>query len=94
MLDTIGVREILTRRTSSQMLVTAGICVGQLTKRLFTVGKGGPAEARANEGVGVARRVEGDDEALEERALGEEPTREDLEAMLVEWQKIEAQERR
>ena len=93
-LDTIGVREILTRRTSSQMLVTAGICVGQLTKRLFTAGKAGPAEARANEGVGVARRVGGDDEALEERALGEEPTREDLEAMLVEWQKIEAQERR
>jgi hypothetical protein len=36
---TIGLEEIFTRRTSSQVLSTAAMCVGQITSRLFGFGR-------------------------------------------------------
>lgn len=76
-LDTIGLREILTRRTSSQMLTTAGICIGQLTQRLF-----GFSEKRA---VAAGRSATIEDEVV--------APRDELEASLAEWRKLEAEAR-
>jgi len=76
-LDTIGLREILTRRTSSQMLTTAGICVGQITRRLFGLS------------ATSASASEGRDEAAPQAEL----PREALEASLAEWEKLEAEAR-
>lgn len=73
-LDTIGIRELLTRRTGAQMTHTVGLCVSQITRRILGLGakaKGSPAAATEDDAP--------------EAAL----TREELEAMLVEWKKLD-----
>jgi hypothetical protein len=74
-LDTIGIRELLTRRTGAQMTHTVGLCVSQITRRILGLG----AKAK---GASAADAMEDD---APEAAL----TREELEAMLAEWKKLD-----
>ena len=77
-MKTIGLAEILTRRTGGQIVSTAGICIGQISKRLV-----GFDQPRVTSGVGT-RAI----------AATQEPgnfTREELELSLQAWQRLEAE---
>ena len=77
-LKTIGLKEILTRRTGSQMATTVGICVGQIVERIFGFGQSKPAGAVGTRAV--------------DRAGPEEPlSREELEGSLAQWKSLEAE---
>jgi hypothetical protein len=77
-LKTIGLKEILTRRTGGQMATTVGICVGQITQRIFGFGQSKAAGAVGTRGV----ELSGPEESL---------SREDLEASLAQWKSLEAE---
>lgn len=77
-LDTIGLREILTVRTGKQLTSTAGICIGQITERIFGFGHSKMPGARE----------------VSEAQQTAEPTREELEAMLAEWKRIASESER
>jgi hypothetical protein len=77
-LQTIGIKEILTARTGIQMLSTAGICIGQLTRRLFGFDRP-PTSATGIRSIAL--------QASEQPEL----PREDVEAALGAWKRIEAE---
>ena len=78
-LSTIGLKEILTIRTGSQMLSTAGICIGQLTRRLFGFDRA-PTDASTLRPMSL-------------RSGSEQPElpREDLETSLAAWKRLAAE---
>lgn len=79
-LKTIGLRELLTPRTGGQMVTTVGLCIGQLTERLFGFGA---SSASGSSGVGTRGiSLEGEVESL---------TRDELESSLAEWKRLEAE---
>jgi hypothetical protein len=82
-LQTIGAQEILKPRTGVQVVSTVGICVKQLTGRLFGFGskKSGSGTSFAN------------DQGARERAqeAADDLSREELEALLATWKDLENQ---
>lgn len=74
-LDTIGIRELLTRRTGAQMTHTVGLCVAQITRRIL--------------GLGTKAKGSTARDAMEDDAPEAALTREELEAMLAEWKKLD-----
>jgi hypothetical protein len=78
-LQTIGLKEVLTIRTGSQMLSTVGICIGQLTRRLFGFDRA-PGDA-----VGVRPKSVGLGSAQSQLP------RKELEASLAVWERLNAE---
>lgn len=78
-LSTIGLKEILTLRTGSQMLSTAGICIGQLTRRLFGFDRA-PTDAGSLRPMSVGSG-----------STQPELPREDLESSLAAWKRLAAE---
>jgi len=82
-MHTIGLKEMLTQRTGGQMLSTVGICIGQLTRRLF-----GGSSASAS---GVATRGTSLDLSVVHGPGAIELSRADMEASLAGWKRLEAE---
>lgn len=82
-MHTIGLKEMLTRRTGGQMLSTVGICIAQLTRRLF----GGSSGSSS----GVAPRGTSFDLSVAQGPAAAELSRADMEASLAEWKRLEAE---
>jgi hypothetical protein len=74
---------MLTRRTGGQMLSTVGICIAQLTRRLF----GGSSGSSS----GVAPRGTSFDLSVAQGPAAAELSRADMEASLAEWKRLEAE---
>lgn len=79
-LQTIGAQEILKPRTGVQVVSTVGICVKQLTGRLFGFGS-------KKSGSGSAFT----DDHASRASFGEDLSREELETLLATWKDLEKQ---